>query len=62
MVWNPKYRRRILRGAIKLFVQERITQIQHYHPDVDVQHWSVQVDHIHVVLVIPPHIQLKFEF
>ena len=27
---------------------------QRYHPDVTVQQWSVQVDHIHVVMVIPP--------
>lgn len=30
-----------LRGAIKLFVQEHLPQIQHYHPDVEVQQWSV---------------------
>jgi len=54
VVWIPKYRRRILRGAIKGFVQEHLPQIQHYHPDVTVQQWSVQVDHIHVVMVIPP--------
>ena len=54
VVWIPKYRRRILRGAIKNFVQEHLPRIQHYHPDVTVQQWSVQIDHIHVVLVIPP--------
>ena len=27
VVWIPKYRRRILRGAIKLFVQEPLSQI-----------------------------------
>ena len=54
VVWIPKYRRRILRGPIKIFVHEHIPQIQHYHPDVEVQQWSGQVDHIHVVLVIPP--------
>ena len=54
VVWIPKYRRRVLRGAIKIVVQEHIPQIQHYYPDVIVQHWSVQVDHIHVVLVLPP--------
>ena len=54
VVWIHKYRRRILRGGIKLFVQEHLAQIQHYHPDVEVQQWSVQVDHIHVVMVIPP--------
>ena len=54
VVWIPKYRRRILRGAIKLFVQEQLPQIQQYHPDVEVQQWSVQIDHIHMVLVMPP--------
>ncbi len=54
VVWIPQYRRRILRGAIKIFVQEHLPQIQPYHLDVLVQHWSVQVDHIHVVMVIPP--------
>jgi len=53
VVWIPKYRRRILRGAIKLFVQEQLPQIQQYHPDVEVQQWSVQIDHIHMVPVIP---------
>jgi putative transposase len=54
VVWIPQYRRRILRGAIKIFVQEHVPQIQHYHPDVLVQQWSVQIDHIHVVMVMPP--------
>ena len=54
VVWIPKYRRRILRGAIKHFGQEQLPQIQHYHPDVELQQWSVQVDHIHVVMGIPP--------
>ena len=54
VVWIPKYRRRILRGAIKIFVQEELPHIQLYHPEVEVQQWSVQIDHIHVVLVIPP--------
>jgi len=54
VVWIPKYRRRILRGAIKLLVQEQLPQIQQYHPDVEVPQWSVQIDHIHMVLVIPP--------
>jgi hypothetical protein len=38
-------------GAIQSFAQEQLPQIQHDHPDVDVQQWSVQVDHIHVVMV-----------
>jgi len=41
-------------GAIKIFLEEHLAQIPHYHLDVTVQQWSMQVDHIHVVLVIPP--------
>ena len=29
-------------------------QIQRYHPEIEVQQWSIQVDQIHVVLGIPP--------
>jgi putative transposase len=54
VVWIPKYRRRILRGAIKIFVQEQLPQIQYFHPAVEVQQGSVQIDHIHIVMVIPP--------
>jgi len=36
----------IFGGAFKIFVQEQLPQGQHYHPDVLVQHWSVQVEHI----------------
>lgn len=54
VVWIPKYRRRILRGSMESFVQEYLPQIQHYHPDVTVQEYSVPVDHIQVVMVIPP--------
>jgi len=43
VVWIPKYRRRILRGAIKSFVPEQLSEIQHYHPDIEVQQWSVQI-------------------
>ena len=35
-------------------MQKHVPQIQHYDPDVTIQQWSVQIDHIHVVLVIPP--------
>ena len=44
VVWIPQYRRRILRGAIKVFVQEELPQIQRYHPEVELQQWSVQMD------------------
>ena len=38
-----------------MVVPEQISQIQQYHPDAEVQQWHVQVDHMPVVLVLPPN-------
>jgi putative transposase len=53
-VWNPKYRKRILKGELKTFLAERLGAIHEYHPEVEVEQFSIQVDHVHLVEVIPP--------
>ena len=32
----------------------RLGEIREYHPDVEVEQFSVQADHVHLVVVIPP--------
>ena len=54
IVWIPKYRRNILKGALKEFVAEHIYDIQEYHPDVEIERFSIQTDHVHLVAIIPP--------
>jgi len=54
VVWIPKYRKRILKGELKEFIEQRIFGIQAYHPDVEIEKYSVQEDHIHLVIIIPP--------
>ena len=54
LVWIPKYRKRVLKGDLKAFLVARLGEIHEYHPDVEVEQFSVQVDHVHVVAVIPP--------
>ena len=54
LVWIPKYRRRVLKGELKEFVAKRLPEIHEFHPAVEVQEVSIQVDHVHVVAVIPP--------
>ena len=54
VVWIPQYRNRILRHGIQTFVEAQVPQNQRYHPEVEVQQWSIPVDHIDVVLAIPP--------
>lgn len=52
--WIPKYRKRVLKGDLKGFLAKRLGEIQEYHPDVEVEQFSIQVDHVHLVAVIPP--------
>jgi REP element-mobilizing transposase RayT len=47
VVWIPKYRKKILQGPLKDFVAERIYEVQEYHPDVEIERFSIQADHVH---------------
>jgi putative transposase len=54
IVWIPKYQRKILRGPLKEFVAERMLEVQEYHPDVEIERFSIQEDHVHLVIIMPP--------
>lgn len=54
LVWIPKYRKRVLKGDLKDCLAKRLGEIQEYHPDIEVEQFSIQVDHVHLVAVIPP--------
>ena len=53
-MWIPKYRKKILKGALKEFVAKWIYEVQEYHPDVEIERFSIQTDHVHLVMIIPP--------
>ncbi len=54
IVWIPKYRKRILKGDLKQFVEQRLRNVEAYHPEVEIQQYSIQLDHVHLIIVIPP--------
>ena len=54
VVWIPKYRKRILKGELKAFVEQRLFDIHQYHPDIEIEKYSIQDDHLHIVIIIPP--------
>ena len=54
IVWITKYRRKILKGELKEFVAEQMHLIEEYHPDIEIEHFSIQEDHVHMVIIIPP--------
>jgi len=53
IVWCPKYRFRILEGAIGKTVQYLIKQLCEWKK-IEIIGSNVQVDHIHLLLAIPP--------
>ena len=53
VVWCPKYRYRILRGEIGLSVRDIIRQLCEWKK-INILEGNIQIDHIHLVLEIPP--------
>ena len=54
IVWIPKYRRRILKDELKQYITDCLLEITLFHPDVEIDTYNIQVDHVHLVMVIPP--------
>ena len=54
VVWIPKYRQRILKGELKTLIEQRLFDIHQYHPDIEIEKYSIQGDHLHIVIIIPP--------
>ena len=53
IVWCPKYRFRILKGAVEKSVKEIIKQLCEWKK-LEILEMNIQEDHIHVILSIPP--------
>jgi len=58
IVWLPKYRYKLLEGAIKDFIESEIQKHSKYK-DVDILELNVQKDHIHIVVSIPPKMSVS---
>ncbi|MBI3756866.1 MAG: IS200/IS605 family transposase [Deltaproteobacteria bacterium] len=54
VVWIPKYRKKILKGDLKAYLEKGLLTIQQFHPDVEIEKFSIQADHVHLIIVIPP--------
>ena len=58
IVWVPKYRFRILEGEIKKLIEEDIKMLCEWKK-CEVQEMSVQNDHIHLIVSIPPKVSIS---
>jgi len=43
-----------LKGELKKLIEKRLFDFQDYHPDIDIENYSIQEDHVHLVIIIPP--------
>ena len=53
IVWCPKYRYKVLHGAIGTSIREIMRQLCEWKK-IEIVEGSVQPDHVHLVLSIPP--------
>lgn len=55
IVWIPKYWRKVLIKGVDLYCDKVIcSYITDRYPDVVVEELNIQIDHIHILIVIPP--------
>jgi putative transposase len=59
LVWIPRYRRKIFVKGVKEYTEELFTHFPNLLTDIEVQEVNVQIDHIHMVLVIPPRVAVS---
>ena len=54
IVWITKYRRRILNPGVKGYLGKLFPKIMKGMPGCEIKEQNVQIDHIHMLMVIPP--------
>jgi len=59
LVWIPRFRRKILIPAVSKYLQGKFKEVQNYYPDIAILQQSIQVDHIHMLISIPPRISVS---
>ena len=52
--WIPKYRRRILNPGAKGYLSKLFPKVIRGMPGCEIVECNIQVDHVHMVMVIPP--------
>ena len=59
IVWIPNYRKALLKGELKQSVEQHLHDIRAYHPEIVIEKHSVQKDHGHWVIIIPPKFKVS---
>jgi|SRR3990167_2564296 len=58
IVWTPRYRRKIFVRGVREYAQKLIAHLDSLDPDIEVLKVNAPLDHIHLVIVIPPRVSV----
>ena len=57
VVWTPRYRHQLFKDeGVRAYAEKVLKQTENLAGDIEVIEVSVQADHVHLVIVIPPRI------
>jgi len=54
IVISTKYRRKVLKAGIDEYLKKKVQRINKFHPEIEVLEVNTDLDHIHLVMFIPP--------
>jgi putative transposase len=54
IVWIPKYRYHVLNPGVKAYLEKLFPKVMKELPGCEIVKYSIQADHIHMVMIIPP--------
>ena len=58
IVWTPRYRRKLFTDGVKQYAEQVLTHLDELNEDIEVIKVNVQLDHVHLVIVIPPRVSV----
>jgi len=58
VVWTPRYRRKIFTPGIRHYTQKLLKTLDGLDPDIEVLKVNIPLDHVHMVIVIPPRVSV----
>ena len=58
IVLTPRYRRKIFVSGIKQYLEKALKHLESLNADIEVIRANVQLDHVHMVVLIPPRVSV----
>ncbi|MFA4837673.1 MAG: IS200/IS605 family transposase [Dehalococcoidia bacterium] len=58
IVWTPRYRRQIFVKGVDQYLTDLLMNLEGLDDDIEVIRVNVQIDHVHIVTIIPPRLSV----